>query len=554
MCRPPESRAETQRVLRPPSALSVMAIGDPTLHDGEPVHTLMSTLALADTDEEIAVQKREQNARQSPIIRLPDELLVSILLLSQFGTATFCSMDYVELVPDLKWWQVMSVSSRFHDTIVNSPTLWAAHNSEWSQRWIQLCSQRAQTHTLRSVYTITSQSPAEATRDPLSRSSHAVLNVDVYRNINDDVTSGHQCYPAFLCLNSPFLLSLRIQNARRLPTLTLTPTMLALFPRLSYLNINVTSSVEVDDTFSFPSGLKWLSMTWIIISTNTERLRRLFAGVPSLEYFEILGIDLAGMDDQPFIITDPSSEPAVDRLVLPLLSTLKLRAGRALQLAHGISRVLAVPKHCLEIQVDPNETEDEDMLLQKFPSAGQRVVILDLYDYARQFWHGATGRATLPPATLYDYPPEHVTRRHTYHTVFQSNTAGREYILKLDINTYPDVLQHLDLLTSCVVHLKITAWSRRSVFDLREWDTPCSFPALETMEFACNGAWRAIEHVQEWVDARTQRPVLVQFSARRHKHSVLWYPNDGRLRDADWHAYIAEEAAYIPLPRSEDGL
>jgi hypothetical protein len=523
-----------------------MTNGDPILPDSEFVHTLISTPTLAETDEELAAQKREHNARQSPIIRLPDELLVSILLLSQFGRAAFRTVEYVELVPKITWWRVMSVSSRFRDIVMNSPGLWAAHDWRWPDKWVRLCAQRAESHPLRLRYIITPRSLPTA-RILLSRSQHAVLDVE------------DQCYPAGLHFDGPFLLSLRIHSVERYHTLTLTPPMLVLFPRLSSLNISVDSAVEVDDTFSFPPGLKWLSISWISISADTKRLQRLFAGIPSLEHFEICEIDIVGMNDRPMAIMTPSdtapSEPAVQRLTLPLLSTLKLRVGRAIQLAHGISQVLAVPKRCLEIQINPNDADDSDdaFLLQECPNVTQQAVILDLYDYARQFRHGATGRATLPLATLYDYPRKHVTRRHAYHMVIQSGPANQEYVLKLDIHMYPDVLQHLDLLLSRVVHFKMTA-SFRSVFDLREWDTPCSFPALETMEFTCNSAWRAVENIQEWVDTQTQRPVLVQFSARRHKHSVLWYPNDGRLRDADWHAYIAEEAAYIPLPRSEDGL
>jgi hypothetical protein len=131
-------------------------------------------LVLGEIDAELIPLKKTRNARQSPIGRLPIELLVRILRLSQISDSGALSIHNV--VPHASWWKVMSVSTHFRSVIVSSPTLWAAFDSGWPRKWYQLCTKRAGRCLLNVSIQVISKLHAGVACRLLPRSEHAVVN------------------------------------------------------------------------------------------------------------------------------------------------------------------------------------------------------------------------------------------------------------------------------------------------------------------------------------------------------------------------------------------
>jgi hypothetical protein len=498
-------------------------------------------LVLGEIDTELIPLKKARNARLSPIGRLPNELLVRILRLSQISDSG--TLNAYNVVPHASWWKVMSVSTHFRSVIMSSPMLWAAFDSRWPQTWSQLCIKRADGCLLSLSIHVDSESSASVACRLLPRSEHAVLTFSSHAT----PSRWDESYIKALQIDCPALRSLKIEDENWwMPPLVLAPPHLTLCTALSYLDIDATS-VVVEDAFSFPPSLRQLRIARLHISASHNRIRRLFAGMPLLEDLEICQVQDMYTPALELIETlDPKTVP----LSLPALSSLRLYLDDApIQLAHAISQVLDVPKLVLKISVAADaggyaSSVEED-------AAAELLMTRNLHDYAQRFWTRATGCAQLPPATLRKTRGSYVVE---IEGGDPDDAAGISLWLNVASNPRPPSDVFLPLVTFFVVNSNIN--EALALLGADDWPPPDSLPALETMVMELCDAWRAVDEIQKWVDMQAQHPIVVRFQCLHNDRGMPgfeWSTERGPLKDVvDWGKHITAEDALTESDLEED--
>jgi hypothetical protein len=498
-------------------------------------------LVLGEIDAELIPLRKTRNARLSPIVRLPNELLVRILRFSQISDSG--TLSAYNVVPRATWWKVISVSTHFRSVIMSSPTLWAAVDSRWLSTWRQLCIKRAERCLLNLSIQINSESYAGVACRLLPRSEHAVLNFSSHEASPKWASS----YVKALQVDCSALRSLKIESSWDMPSLVLTPPHLTLCTALSYLDLDMTS-VVVQDAFNFPPSLRQLRIARLTISISTDRLRRLFAGMPLLEELEIHGTEDI---DPPALEIINTLDPGTVPLALPALSSLRLYTDAApMQLAHALFQVLDVPKLVLDISVSANIIGGSISSLEE-DAAAELLVTHNLLDYAQRFWARATGCAQLPPATLRK-------KRYSHYVEFEEgdpdDASGISLHLHVFSNTSPPSDVFLPLVTFFAVDTNIN--EALELLRAEDWPPPDSLPALQTMFIELCDAWRAVDKIQKWVDMHTQHPIVVLFECvhnNREMPGFEWSTERGPLKDVvDWGKYITAEDALSESDQEED--
>jgi hypothetical protein len=505
---------------------------------------LRATLAvvIGKIDEELIPLKEAQNAPLSPMSRLPDDVLVRVLRFSQdWGGVE--GLHSVSVVPHLDWWRIMSVSTHFRKVILSSPTLWAALSSRWPRTWNMLCAKRAEDCLLRLFIDIASVSKVKAACHLLSRSKEAAIQFSP-----DKTTPGwNETYLHVLKASYPGLLSLKVEENYELPSLTLAPPLLTLCTALS--NLDIMRSV-VEDTFSFPPSLRRLCITGLHISTSTDRLRRLFAGLPLLEEFEIHGTE--DMHNSSVTIID-SLEPVIEPLVLLALSSLRLYLDTApMHLAHAISQVLDIPKRVLEISVTADAGASASSAQQ---AAAELMMTRNLVEYTQRFWTRAARSSQLPSATLFDHGTDGCGTSHHYRVEIQGGDPEDAAGVSLCFHVTSELHPPSDVFLPLVTHFEVMA-NTNEAHRFNDWPPPGSLPALETMCIELWDAWRAVDEIQRWVDKHAQQhPIVVQFEADDDDlwPSLQWRTDCGPLKDINWSAFITKVATCTPLPNEHEG-
>jgi hypothetical protein len=497
-------------------------------------------LVLGEIDAELIPLRKTRNARLSPIVRLPNELLVRILRFSQISDSG--TLSAYNVVPSASWWKVTSVSTHFRSVIMSSPTLWAAVDSRWLSTWRQRCIKRAEGCLLNLSIQINSESYAGIACRLLPRSEHAVLNFSSHEASPRWASS----YVKALQVDCPALWSLKIESGWQMPSLVLTPPHLTLCTALSYLDLDMTS-VVVEDAFSFPPSLRQLRIARLHISTSPNRIRRLFAGMRLLEDLEIYQVE--NMFTPELDVTE-TLDPKTVPLALPALSSLRLYLDDApIQLAHAISQVLDVPKLVLKISVAANAGGYAPSLEED--AAAELLMARNLHDYAQRFWTRATGCAQLPRATL------HKTRGSYVVEIEDSDlndAAGISLWLNVASSPRPPSDVFLPLVTFFAVDTDIN--EALAILGADDWPPPDSLPALETMSIELCNAWRAVDEIQKWVDMQVQHPIVVRFECldnNREMPGFEWSTDRGPLKDVvDWGKYITDEGALSESDLEED--
>jgi hypothetical protein len=252
-------------------------------------------LLIAKIDGELISLKTKRNA-VSPLYRMPAEVLIYIMKLVQlsncasngwFSRLDLPHRDWKRIVPEHEWTRILAVSSHIRAVAVAAPELWPI-------KWREVYIQRRGHYPLRIAYHITNKDRAVRTRSLLRRSryatSHAVLDFDEA----GEGPGWSEEYLAVLRTQSKSLQFMTIQSHRGpMAELTMTPGLLSGFGQLSHLNIELVRGVRVDDAFSFPSTLRALRLTEVIIPYNTDRLRALFGNLLRLEHLEITSVTSA---------------------------------------------------------------------------------------------------------------------------------------------------------------------------------------------------------------------------------------------------------------------
>jgi hypothetical protein len=505
---------------------------------------LRATLAVVidKIDEELIPLKEAQNAPLSLMSRLPDEVLVRVLRLSQ-DWGGVGGPHSGSVVPHLEWWRIMSVSTHFRKVILSSPTLWAALSSRWPRMWNMLCAKRAENCLLRLFIDIASVSKVKAACHLISRSQEAAI-----RFSPDKPTPGwNETYLRVLEASYPGLLTLKVEENYELPSLTLAPPLLTLCTALSTLDI-MRSVVE--DTFSFPPSLRRLCIAGLHISTRTDRIRRLFAGIPLLEEFEVHGTE----DMHHSSVTSVDSlEPIIEPLALPALSSLRLYLDTApMQLAHAISQVLDVPKRVLEISVTADAGGNASLAQE---AVAELLMTRNLFDYTQRFWTRAGRRSQLPSATLFDLGTDGHHTSHHYRVEVQGGDPEDAAGVSLCFHVTSELHPPSDVFLPLVTHFEVMANTNEG-HRFHDWPPPGSLLALETMCIELCDAWRAVDEIQVWVDKHAhQHPIVVQFEADDDDlwPSLQWRTDCGPLKDINWSAFITKVATCTPLPNEHEG-
>jgi hypothetical protein len=502
-------------------------------------------LVLGEIDAELTPLKKARNARQS-IGRLPIEIFVRILRLSQMRNSR--ALSVYNVLPRATWWKIMSVSTHFRSMIVSSPTLWAAFDSRWPRTWSQLCIKRAEGCLLKVFIHVDSKSHAGVACRLLPRSEHAALHFRPH-----GATPGwDQSYIETLQADCPALLSLKLQHQWQDASLLLSPPLLTLCTALSYLDVAL-ASITVEDTFSFPSSLRHLRITTLLISTHTDRLRRLFAGMPLLEEFEIH--DIGDMHDTAFTNID-TLELKIEPLVLPALSSLALHLHDApVQFAYTISQILGVPKCALEIFLFANASETP---LSAEEAAAEWMMIHNLFDYTQRFWTRADRCSQLPSATLFDHGTGGYDMSYLYHVEIQSNHPAVGAGASLCFHVASDLPPPSDVFLPLVTRFEVIASDNedRPFLGADNWPPPGSLPALETLCVKLYDVWQPVPKIQKWVDMHAQHPIVVHIihvmGGDDGDISLQWRTDCGPLKEVYWSAYKAGEIPRSLLPESDN--
>jgi hypothetical protein len=493
-------------------------------------------------DEELIPLKEAQNAPLSLMSRLPDEVLVRVLRLSQ-DWGGVGGPHSGSVVPHLEWWRIMSVSTHFRKVILSSPTLWAALSSRWPRIWNMLCAKRAENCLLRLFIDIASVSKVKAACHLISRSQEAAIRFSP----DKPTPEWNETYLRVLKASYPGLLTLKVEENYELPSLTLVPPLLTLCTALS--NLDIMRSV-VEDTFSFPPSLRRLCIAGLHISTSTDRIRRLFAGMPLLEEFEIHGTEDM---HNPSVTLISYLEPMIEPLVLPALSSLRLYLDTApMQLAHVISQVLDVPKRVLEISVTADAGGNASPAQE---AVAELMMTSNLFDYTQRFWTRAARCSQLPSATLFDLGTDGHDTSHHYRVEVQGGDPEDAAGVSLCFHVTSELHPPSDVFLPLVTHFEVMANTNEG-HRFHDWPPPGSLLALETMCIELWDAWRAVDEIQVWVDKHAQQhPVVVQFEADDDDlwPSLQWRTDCGPLKDIDWSNFITKVAACTPLPNEHEG-
>jgi hypothetical protein len=431
---------------------------------------------------------------------------------------------------------------------VAAPELWGYVCSSWPIKWREVYIQRRGHYPLRIAYHITNKDRAVRTRSLLRRSryatSHAVLDFDEA----GEGPGWSEEYLAVLRTQSKSLQFMTIQSHRGpMAELTMTPGLLSGFGQLSHLNVELVRGVRVDDTFSFPSTLRALRLTEVIIPYNTDRLRALFENLPRLEHLEIASVTRAHG-------TSPhDSSIRVPPLNLSL-HTLLMKSCH-FDLLHAIVQLIPIPRRVLHIDCAVR------LSLARLASdkASQCAIAQGLRDYAQRFWSSRMGNSALPPATLHvlSSDPPH---EKSWIEMHGGDKWEERSSLHLTLSCHPVAAD--DILLPCVtdVHLD-QVWSATTLME-DMWTTFCDLPALQTIHIKWLRAWETVEDVKMWADAHSRRPIAVHYTSlvndtnQNPDLQLIWDSSDVPLKETAWSAFTAAEHALRQLPDSdnEEGL
>jgi hypothetical protein len=506
-------------------------------------------LLIAKIDRELIPLKTKRNA-VSPLYRMPAEVLIEIFKLVQlnncasngwFSRLDSPSRDWKRIVPEHEWTRILAVSSHIRAVAVAAPELWAYFCSSWPTKWREVYIQRRGDYPLRFAYHVTTNDRASRTRGllnvPRYAASHAVLDFDE----TGEAPGWSGDYLAVLRAQSNSLQFLTIQAHRgRMSELTLWPGLLSGFGQLSHLNVDLARGVRVDDAFSFPSTLRALRLTQVIIPCTTNRVRALLEGLPCLEYLEISSFTKAPTPDTA--PSDPSMKVSPINLSLHTL----LIKDCHYELLHAILQLVPVPCRVLHIDCAVR-------LWRSLASNTQYIIAHCIRDYCQRFWSARMGNNTLPPATLHVLsgdPPHGKSWIETHHCDRWDELCAFRLVLPCHPVAADDIL--LPYVTDVHLNKRGSATTRTE----DTWSTFCDLPALQTIHINCFRAWETVEDVKRWADAHSCRPITVHFSSHiargDHDLQLIWQSSEEPLKETAWSTYIAAEHALRQLPDSDN--
>jgi hypothetical protein len=473
-------------------------------------------LLISKVDEELIPLKSKRNAH-SPPCRLPDELLVRIFELAQIDECANDGWLSVETsLPEKGWWDVMTVCSRFRTVAVEAPQLWARFDPQWSIRWRDICLTRAQSWPLRFRRCVQDGSDASDARQLLEKGGHATI---IFTELPGAPTWDDDKLEVLNTCSS-LLRSLHIKYQTLsgwYASLPLAPPLLANFTNLSHLEVAVPS--EIDDAFAFPPTLEWLYMRSFKISSHTDRLRRLFLGIPRLHHLEaVLGTSTTEHQSR--------ADSGIPMTAMSHLQTLILMQCNT-TVTHAIVHSIATPRHVLEIDLQC-EVEEE--------GAVQKSMLADIWSYAHRFWTEVTGSARLPSVALKHW---HSNTPDPWVWLVMSKSGDGMHpfdpSVLVEFGRYP--LTSDDFLLPLVSKLEIIVLGTHHDlhyhnlhFQDERWPNLSRLLSLQTLSICVDLAWELIHDVQAWIGRQLQHPILVEFSPE----STSWQYDHNDLPTLRW--------------------
>jgi hypothetical protein len=362
-------------------------------------------------DREIARLKVKRNIKRnmlSPIYRLPEEILVHILVFVQgrhdapsiFDTLkTFFGITCTA-ARQPAWRHALWTCSRFHSVALSHPELWAHVDTRWPQRWVNLCIKRAGEYPLTLNSHVTDKASAVLTTSWLRKSQDAIIHIDDYESAWAEATG------ALLEIPCPPLRWLTIKNSRNRKW-TLTRNFLAgqcsSLLRLSIKEVHMEYIPDLPDLRSLRAVASTLPLRWGeargLLNLRYLRLEMCMLpfhsgqGVPFLKSMPLLEeVEMLRLKDNPNIVANDLT--AYTRVMLPHL--IRLHITGPIKTVWLIVRVLPCPKKKLNMGVSSSSIDSHAALR----------LTEDILMYAKRFWNFVSGNRglQLPAAFLQSRP------------------------------------------------------------------------------------------------------------------------------------------------------
>jgi hypothetical protein len=459
----------------------------------------------SDVDAEIRDGKTERNMMRSPLCRLPDDILVPIIHLTQIRPR----FDPIWKPPEAtRWTQVMATCTRMRALVVHTPSLWCFIDTDQPSRWMALCLERSLAHPLEAYLKLDPQTKVDHATSLLGRSSAAWIEFHTAEESQPFVelvlpelqflrfgshSAGRTCWnldDRFLgnrCIN---LIRLEINHAKvsELPDL----------PSLQHLNISYSS----------------------LSSDRTHFASQLAARAPRLKTLQLSSTSIKG--------TLPQTTAALETHGMGALPNLEqVHVQGTMCIAWLILRELPIPRRQLNLSIHRNPPID---------GRDEQYLECDIMTYAQRFWRRTCVGAPLPPVVLEAWhESEGLAVRTSISTRSWSTPMQMDVRFEFNVITAPEPI--LNLVTD--LHIRQDPCNDDFSLDPDVWAVADHLPALKRMSVSTRCTRKNLEALQGWADRRTaqgRRVICVDFcpDSRPNLGHTTWDPRSGPLRDDAW--------------------
>jgi hypothetical protein len=464
----------------------------------EPLRPVIDTI-----DQDILSMTLAQNAL-TPLCRLPDELLIYILILVQTRYG-YNDYDLPDRSLSARWRRVMRVCSRFRVLALHSPELWSFVDCRWPEKWRRLCIERAMDYPLHLISEIREDAQAVATSHLLGQCGIAFIHF----KDRETRENFEKMARRILDIQAPMLRAFVVYTHEH-NHLTLSPRFLA-GQCLALSSLSLTS-VHVEDVPPLPT-LQRLSLSHFKLSSRTDLLRRLFSSMPRLTVLQM---------NSPISGT-PQPQNTTPCYPLHLIHLEHVEMTYAtVALLWSVLQMLVPPTRVLRVHMCSNGPEPETVVFRN-----------KILSYVRQFWHRATGAESLPDALL-----ETAHSKSGPQAGIDIEIHGHGRILKevrVQMPYYPTNNAEDVALLRSVSRLFIYTQEDAVYLDPESWPLIGNLDALEELTVVTYLPRKIIQAVQAWADRRMQLGLRTARVVIMHagKITLVWNPEDGPLENAN---------------------
>jgi hypothetical protein len=448
--------------------------------------------------------KSNHNTNASPLCRLPDEIIVHIIRLSQSRRDPLAMK---RVAPDNSWTRIMLTCTRLRTLLVQTPSLWSFIDIAWNRRWVEICLARSADYQLETILS------------DIIAMDEDVASALLLRSRTTSVFIGSQLIEA-----SPVAAMLR-RPGLQLQSLHYNAGRSTLDSRIlgghsPYLVHLKAEDTLIDGLPDLPK-LRYLGFFRSLWSVENRLADQLARHTPQLQELEIADMQLS--DFVPWDDRTPS--PPV---TLPCLDTATVSGD--LEIVQFLLTAMPVPLRSLELDAKAWGVDHE----------GPRRAAL--MAYVERFWHREReADAPFPPGEL---SVRHEPGRLPYEYDFEMESEEEEAVMRTMLVCFgTDQLEPDDSILRHVTQLDIH--STEDALYLSEphaWPIVDRLPKLQDLTVSPT-TWDAskIGVLQAWADRHAAmgfgpvRAALWHLAhGQRGRRFLEWDTTDGRLQDKKW--------------------